>query len=79
MPMLVKDYVRGTPSFLRGMARVLDIGNTLDEYPVPTFELISGPEADAAALAADARRISDDLRRAYAQARAEAELQLPSA
>ena len=42
------NYVR--PSFLEGMARIMDFGGTLNYYPRRRSVHKSGPEADAAAL-----------------------------
>lgn len=65
--MRVKDY--GTrPSFLRGMARVLDLGGTLDEYDVEGFA--SADEITVYELARDAEAIASDLQRAYTKVRA---------
>lgn len=48
------------PSFLEGMARVLDMAGTLNEYNTsPT-----GEEADIAALATDWHTVASDMRRA---------------
>jgi hypothetical protein len=46
------------PSFLEGMARVIDLGGTLTEYNVS----LSGADADYSALYADARAIGQDMR-----------------
>ncbi len=56
-----------TPSFLEGIARVMDIGDTLTEYN--TSE--NGAEADARALGSDWKAVGDDLRAAIAQYRKE--------
>lgn len=56
-----------TPSFLEGLARSIDIGDTLTEYN--TSE--SGAEADARALGSDWKAVGDDLRAAIAQYRKE--------
>ncbi len=45
------------PSFVEGMARVLDFSGSLNEYA----ESLSPEEADAAALASDWRAIGADL------------------
>jgi hypothetical protein len=53
-----KNYTRTRPSFLTGMARVLDLGGTLDEYG-------ADPISDAQALAGDWGVISGDFWHAY--------------
>ena len=55
------------PSFLEGLARSIDIGDTLTEYN--TSE--SGAEADTRALRSDWKAVGDDLRQAIAQYRTE--------
>jgi len=55
------------PSFLEGVARSIDIGDTLTEYN----DSESGTEADARALRSDWRAVGDDLRQAIAQYRQE--------
>ncbi len=56
-----------TPSFLEGVARSIDIGDTLTEYNGSE----SGAEADARALRSDWQAVGDDLRQAIAQFRRE--------
>ena len=56
-----------TPSFLEGLARAIDIGDTLTEYN--TSE--NGAEADARALASDWKAVGNDMRPAIAQYRKE--------
>jgi predicted methyltransferase len=51
------DLLYARPSFLEGMARVLDIGGTLQHYSVSA----TGEDADARALAADVHAIGADL------------------
>ena len=46
------------PSFVEGMARTLDIGNTLKKYN----ESETGQEADIEALKNDWRAVGDDIR-----------------
>jgi len=46
-----------TPSFLEGMARVVDIGGTLNEYN----SAMDGAQADRLAFLADVVAISDDI------------------
>lgn len=48
------------PSFVEGMARVLDLAGTLNEYN----SSVTPEEADRVALAADWRAVGDDLRNA---------------
>ncbi len=56
-----------TPSFLEGVARSIDIGDTLTEYNGSE----SGTEADTRALRSDWKAVGDDLRQAIAQFRQE--------
>jgi hypothetical protein len=56
------DFLFARPSFLEGVARVLDLGSTLErrrKYATPE-------EADWAAIASDWRVVGDDLRAAIA-------------
>ena len=62
--MIVKDLMRTRPSFLSGMARVLDLGGTLDEYDIDAFD-VPTMESDAAAFATDREALRGDLFRAY--------------
>ncbi len=48
------------PSFLEGMARTLDIGNTMQEYNTSS----SPEEADARAIGSDWEAVGSDLRKA---------------
>ena len=61
-----------TPSFLEGVARAIDIGDTLTEYN--GFE--SSAEADTHALRSDWQTVGDDLRRAMSQYRQKKSKQL---
>jgi hypothetical protein len=61
------DFLYARPSFLEGMARVMDIGGTLNFYN----DSESTVEADAKALMADWYAIGDDLKRAVEIAAAE--------
>ena len=63
-----------TPSFLEGVARVIDIGDTLTEYNGSE----NGVEGDVRALRSDWQAVGDDLRRAMAQYRQEKSQQLTS-
>lgn len=57
------DFLFARPSFLSGMARVLDLGATFD-----TYNRSSTPaEADSIAIYNDFKAIGDDLRRALRQ------------
>lgn len=73
MPQTLFRFVR--PSFLRGMARTLDVGGRLP------FHLerpgLSPAERDARALANDWRMVGADLRRAAERVRAEDEAGAP--
>lgn len=66
--MIVKDLMRTRPSFLSGMARVLDLGGTLDEYDLDLSDVLA-PQSDAAAFATDRAALRDDLFRAYSTLR----------
>lgn len=59
------DYFFVSPTFLRGAARVLDIGGHLDKsaYLISSNE----EEADVRALASDWRVVGKDLRQAFSQ------------
>ena len=54
------DYLFATPSFLSGMASVLDIGSTLTHYNTSD----SPEEADARAIASDWAMVGQDIRSA---------------
>lgn len=56
-----------SPSFVEGVSRVLDMGNTLGEYNCSP----SGEAADAYALLADWRAVGEDLRQAIRQWKSE--------
>ena len=57
------DYLYAHPSFVEGMARIIDFGGTLT-----TFNKSRTPhEADARAAAEDWRAVGDDLRFAVQQ------------
>lgn len=58
-----------TPSFSEGVARILDFGNTLNEYNYsPNSET-----ADQNAIMADWNQVGADLRRAIRERRADAQ------
>ncbi len=61
-----------TPSFLEGVARAIDIGDTLTDYNGSE----DGAQADARALRSDWKAVGDDMRRASAQYRQEKSQQL---
>lgn len=61
------DYLYARPSFLEGMARAWDFGNTLNEYN----ESSTPEEADARALASDWLVVGEALREAVQRYRAE--------
>ena len=54
-----------TPSFVEGIARAIDIGDTLTEYNYSE----TGNLADARALRSDWRAIGEDMRQAIIQFR----------
>lgn len=53
------SYLFARPSFLEGIARLLDFGGTLNEYNA----VRTGAEADAVAQYADWQAVGDDLYR----------------
>lgn len=67
------DFLFARPSFLEGVARVLDIGATLQEYNAHA----TPQEADRAAIANDWRAIGADLRQAMALVAGEGPRPLP--
>ncbi len=56
-------YLFARPSFMEGMARLVDFGGSLNEYNVS----LTGEEADLVALSADFAAVTDELRLAVAQ------------
>jgi len=60
------------PSFVEGVARSIDIGDTLTEYNGSE----SGVDADTRSLSSDWKAIGNDLRQAIAQYRQENSRQL---
>lgn len=54
------DFLFVQPSFLRGMASVLDLGAVLERFGYNSSR--SPDEADARALRADWKAVGDDLR-----------------
>ena len=61
MGMYVSNRLFAEPSFVEGMARVLDIGGTLQEYNTSPTER----EADIESLRNDWRAVGADLRGAF--------------
>jgi len=61
------DFLFAQPSFLSGMASVLDLGGTLLEFN----ESLTPEQADHAAMMLDWRAIGEDMRRAMQQFAAE--------
>jgi hypothetical protein len=59
------DFLFAQPSFLTGIARLLDLGGIFDVCN----ERLTGEEADAAASYADWRMTGEDLTRAIAEYR----------
>ena len=57
------DFLFARPSFIEGMARLLDLGATLQEYN----RSITPIEADARALYNDFRAVGEDMKRAMTQ------------
>lgn len=56
-------YLFARPSFMEGIARLVDFGGNLNEYNVS----LTGEEADMAALSADFAAVTDELRSAVAK------------
>ncbi len=54
------DFLFARPSFIEGMARVLDLGSTLQQYN----NSLDGKQADSIAANADMRAIAEDMWRA---------------
>lgn len=52
------DYLYAHPSFLGGMARCLDLGDTLTEYN----QALTGEQADLLAMKADWMAVGEDFR-----------------
>ncbi len=57
------DFLYARPSFFEGMARIMDIGGTLNEYNASR----TGAEADVIALMMDWNAVGQDLRRAIGE------------
>ncbi len=64
-------FLFARPSFLEGMARVFDIGGTLNVYNTS----LNGPQADRLALRADIAALRQDVAIAREQMRQHAESQ----
>ncbi len=54
------SFLFARPSFLEGVGRIVDFGNTLSQYN----ESQNGQQADALALYADWRAVGDSIRKA---------------
>ena len=54
------DFLFARPSFIEGVARILDFGNTLNQYN-------TSADADTIALTMDMYAVGDDLREVMAQ------------
>lgn len=63
------DYLFAHPGFLCGMARALDLGDTLTEYN----RSLSEEEADFIAMESDWMAVGDDIRNAIGALDAETE------
>ena len=62
-----KKHLTRTPlSFLSGMARALDLGNTLDEYELTAEDFVRFP-TDAEMLASDREALREDFLNAYSR------------
>ena len=64
------DFLYATPSFLEGMARILEFGNTLNEYNSSQSE----EEADEVAIYMDWLMVGGDLKSALKAARSDISL-----
>jgi hypothetical protein len=62
-------FLFSRPSFIEGIARILDLGNTLNEYNYSQSE----EEADSQAIASDWKAVGNDIKVAIDQL----ELQFP--
>lgn len=60
------DFLYARPSFAEGMARILDFGNTLNEYN-------RSPDPDTLALNADWNAVAEDLSKAISTVKQENE------
>ena len=58
-----KYFLFANPSFIEGMARVLDLGTTLNEYNTS----LTPEEADHEAMASDWKAVASDLKAAMAE------------
>jgi len=59
----ISSLLFARPSFLEGVARIFDFGDTLSEYN----EAIDGPQADRLALMADAAAVRRDIEKSRRQ------------
>ncbi|HEX8453275.1 MAG TPA: hypothetical protein VF647_14325 [Longimicrobium sp.] len=60
----LKQLTQTPLSFLTGMARALDLGNTLDEYDLSAEDFVRLP-TDAEMLASDREALREDCFNAY--------------
>ena len=70
----LSSFLFARPSFLEGVARVLDLGGTLQEYN----SSITPQQADALALNADWRAVNEEFARAMFQVSSESRISLTS-
>ena len=61
------DFLYASPSFLEGMARILDFGNNLNEYNSSQ----SGEEADEIAIRMDWSMVGADLKKVLRAAKSD--------
>jgi hypothetical protein len=66
----LSTFLFAQPSFIEGVARLIDFGNTLQIYNTS----LSGEQADALALAADWQVVGDDLEKAILEFQGEAKI-----
>ena len=64
-----RGIIYARPSFLEGMARVLDIGGTLEEYDFGPIDRERVAAAEARKAEAEARKAEAEARKAEAEAR----------
>ncbi len=58
----VRSLLLARPSFLEGIARLFDFGNTLSQYYFNEPDVLTPQEADALAIYSDWQAVGDDMR-----------------
>lgn len=69
---MTSDFLYASPSFLEGIARIMDFANALNEYN----SSLTPQEADAAAIRMDWEMVGQDFRSAVAEFETEHQEQL---